>query len=86
MKGDVLGFDPESNTGAITGHDGQRYDFVRLEWRGAGLPTRGLAVDFVAEGSRATQIYPLVGQFDPQDATTANTVLHPLSGRADRAA
>jgi uncharacterized membrane protein len=74
MRGDVLGFDPETNSGAISGHDGQRYEFVRLEWRGAGLPVRGLAVDFVAEGGRATQIYPLGGQFDPQEATAANTV------------
>lgn len=74
MKGDVLGFDRESNTGAISGHDGQRYDFVRLEWRGAGIPARGDVVDFVADGGRATQIYPLDRQFDPQEATTANTV------------
>jgi uncharacterized membrane protein len=74
MKGNVLGFDLETNTGAISGHDGQRYDFVRLDWRGAGLLVRGLTVDFVAECGRATQIYPLAGQFDPQEATTANTV------------
>jgi uncharacterized membrane protein len=74
MRGEVLGFDPERNTGAITGHDGQRYDFVRLEWRGGGTPQRGVAVDFVPEGSRALQIYPIAPQFDPQEATTANTV------------
>ena len=74
MKGNVIGFDPDTNTGAISGHDGQRYDFVRLEWRGPGFPTRGTEVDFVAAGSRATQIYPLVQPFDPQEATTANTV------------
>ena len=74
MKGNVLGFDPDSNTGAITGHDGQRYDFVRLEWRGPGMPGRGAAVDFVAEGTRATQIYPLGARFNPDEAATANTV------------
>ena len=74
MKGNVLGFDPDSNTGAISGDDGRRYDFVRLEWRGAGNPARGVTVDFVAEGSRARQIYPLAQPFDPQEATTANTV------------
>jgi uncharacterized membrane protein len=74
MKGDVLGFDPETNTGAISGHDGRRYDFVRMDWRGGGLPLRGLAVDFVAEGSWARQIYPMGGQFEPQEATAANTI------------
>jgi len=73
MKGNVLGFDPDSNTGAISGHDGHRYDFVRLEWRGAGSPSRNETVDFVADGNRATQIYPL-NQHDPQEAATANTV------------
>lgn len=74
MKGNVLGFDPESNTGAISGHDGQRYDFVRIEWRGQHPPARGATVDFVADGGRATQIYPLGLQYNPQDAATANTV------------
>jgi len=74
VKGNVLGFDPDSNSGAISGTDGQRYDFVRLEWRGPGQPGRGEAVDFVAEGTRATQIYPLAQRFDPTEAATANTV------------
>ncbi|HVH78347.1 MAG TPA: hypothetical protein VM782_03070, partial [Stellaceae bacterium] len=73
MKGNVLGFDPDTNTGAISGHDGQRYDFVRLEWRSPAPPVRGATVDFVADGQRAVQIYPLQ-QFDPQEGTTANTV------------
>jgi hypothetical protein len=38
MKGNVIGFDPDSNTGAISGHDGRRYDFVRLEWRSPNAP------------------------------------------------
>jgi uncharacterized membrane protein len=74
VKGNVLGFDPDSNTGAISGHDGQRYEFVRLEWRGPGRPTRGDTVDFVADGNRATQIYPLGQQFDPAEGAAANTV------------
>jgi uncharacterized membrane protein len=74
MKGNVLGFDPDSNTGAISGHDGQRYEFVTLEWRAPGRPSRGATVDFVAEGNRATQIYPLGGSFNPAEAETANVV------------
>jgi uncharacterized membrane protein YhaH (DUF805 family) len=57
MKGNVLGFDPDTNTGAISGYDGQRYDFVTAEWRGAGRPRRGDVVDFQAVDQRATEIY-----------------------------
>ena len=74
MKGNVLGFDPHTNTGAISGHDGQRYDFVMLEWRGHGRPARGETVDFVIDGGRATQIYPLGQRFNPQEADNANII------------
>jgi len=57
MKGNVLGFDPDTNTGAISGYDGQRYDFVTAEWRGAGRPRRGDVVDFQAVDQRATEIF-----------------------------
>jgi len=74
VKGNVLGFDRDSNIGAITGHDGQRYDFVRLEWRGAGEPNRGETVDFIADGQRATQIYPLLARYNSGEGAEANTV------------
>ena len=74
MKGNVLGFDPDTNTGAISGHDGQRYDFVRLDWHGPANPARGGVVDFVAEGSRAKEIYPIGLTGDPHDGEGANTV------------
>jgi uncharacterized membrane protein YhaH (DUF805 family) len=57
MKGNILGFDPDTNTGAISGYDGQRYDFVTADWRGAGRPRRGDIVDFQAIDQRATEIY-----------------------------
>ncbi|HEX3883246.1 MAG TPA: hypothetical protein VHW66_11345 [Stellaceae bacterium] len=74
MKGNILGFDRDTNTGAISGHDGQRYDFVRLEWRAPSEPGRGAVVDFVAEGSRATQIYPVGLYGNPTEGETANIV------------
>jgi len=57
MKGNVLGFDPDTNTGAISGYDGQRYDFVTADWRGTSRPRRGDVVDFQAVDLRATEIY-----------------------------
>src|SRR5438477_11416343 len=74
MKGNIIGFDPGSNTGAISGHDGRRYDFVRLEWRGPNAPGRGTIVDFVPADGHATQIYPLPGHYDPAEADTAKIV------------
>ncbi|HWB51147.1 MAG TPA: DUF805 domain-containing protein [Stellaceae bacterium] len=56
MRGNVIGFDPDTNTGAISGFDGNRYDFVMLDWRGAGRPRRGDVVDFQAVEQRATDI------------------------------
>lgn len=74
MKGTVLGFDPDTNTGAISGYDGERYDFITLDWRGGGRPARGTTVDFVADATRARQIYPVGAPFDAAEGTLANTV------------
>ena len=74
MKGSVIGFDPDTNAGAISGHDGKRYDFVRLEWRSPAQPTRGTIVEFIAEGMQATQIYPLLARYDPGEGETAKVV------------
>lgn len=74
MRGSVLGFDPDTNAGAITGDDGIRYDFVRLEWHGSERPVHGTAVDFVADGSRATRIYPASASFDPVAGDTAKII------------
>ncbi len=71
MKGNVIGFDPDTNTGAISGHDGQRYDFTTSDWHSHTSPKHGDLIDFVAEGQRAAQIYliepeyvaPSFGQF-----------------------
>jgi uncharacterized membrane protein len=74
MRGTIIGFDPDSNTGAITGEDGGRYDFVRLDWRGAAQPRRGVAVDFVADGMQAKEVYALDARFDPGEGDTAKLV------------
>ena len=57
MKGNVIGFDPDTNTGAISGHDGKRYDFTTLDWHSHSRPTHGDLVDFIAEDQHAGQIY-----------------------------
>ena len=74
MKGNVIGFDPDTNAGAISGHDGKRYDFVRLEWRSPAQPTRGTIVEFTPAGLQATQIYPMLQRYDPGQGETAKVV------------
>lgn len=74
MRGNVLGFDIDTNTGAIAGADGNRYEFVRLEWRSAVTPSRGAPVDFVPETGRATQIFPASPFYDPAEGGNAQLV------------
>lgn len=81
MRGTVLGFDPLGNTGAITGYDARRYEFVRLDWHAEGQPVRGDLVDFVEQGQRATQIY----RVEPADVPQSFLDFYfTLSGRASR--
>lgn len=65
VRGNVIGFDPDSNTGAISGHDGQRYDFVAGDWHGRNRPRHGDSVDFLPTGQRAGQIYPIEPEYVP---------------------
>jgi uncharacterized membrane protein len=74
VKGSILGFDRDTHAGAISGYDGRRYEFVRLDWRGSGDPARGAVVDFVPEGGRARQIYPLGLRGDPVEGYDAKIV------------
>jgi uncharacterized membrane protein len=74
MKGNVIGFDPDTNAGAISGHDGKRYDFVRLEWHSPAQPSRGTIVEFIPAGLQATQIYPVCAGYDPGQGETAKVV------------
>jgi uncharacterized membrane protein YhaH (DUF805 family) len=63
MKGNVIGFDPDTNSGAISGYDGQRYDFATVDWHGQSQPRHGDIVDFQTDGRRATQIYLVEPQY-----------------------
>jgi uncharacterized membrane protein YhaH (DUF805 family) len=65
MKGNVIGFDAETNTGAISGHDGHRYEFVTLDWHSHRQPQHGDLVDFAPDGPRATRIYALEPEYVP---------------------
>lgn len=65
MQGNVIGFDPDTNTGAISGRDGNRYDFVTRDWHGRAAPRHGDIVDFQAQGGRALDIYLIEPEYVP---------------------
>ena len=63
MRGRILDYSVQENKGTITSGDGQRYYFVGSEWKGASTPSRGVSVDFEAEGDRAKGVYVALGPF-----------------------
>ncbi len=57
MKGKILDFTVQTNTGYISGDDGVRYEFNGSEWKGSSSPVRGMTVDFEVEGNQAKGVY-----------------------------
>lgn len=61
MKGHILDYSVQTNSGVISGEDGQRYNFSGADWRSNDVPAKGMGVDFSTSGDLATDVY--------QDAT-----------------
>ena len=57
MTGQILAYSIQTNSAVISGDDGNRYAFSGDEWQEAGMPTRGMRVDFAADGSLARGVY-----------------------------
>ncbi len=57
MKGQVLDFSVQSNSGVISGDDGNRYSFTGDSWQEPSVPQRGMRVDFDPDGNIAMAIY-----------------------------
>lgn len=59
MRGRVLNYSVQENSGLISGDDGRRYTFEGPQWREQDLPVPGAHVDFqIAEGAEeAVSIY-----------------------------
>ena len=66
MKGSILDFSIQTNTGIISGDDQNRYNFTGAEWRGQHPPARGDRVDFdVDNAGSAIQIFTALGHSNP---------------------
>ena len=61
MKGQVLDFSVQTNSGVITVPDGTRYMFKGSEWKGDTAPARGMSVDFDVQGGAAVAVYKALG-------------------------
>lgn len=61
MKGQILEYSVQSNTGVVSGADGNRYEFNGGEWKGTNVPSRGMSVDFEADGNQAKRVYLALG-------------------------
>ncbi len=61
MKGKVLDYSVQSNEGAISSEDGQRYKFSGDKWKDSRAPSRGMEVDFALVDGQATDVYIAVG-------------------------
>ena len=57
MKGYILDYTVQTNSGIISGDDNQRYNFRGADWKETEPPRRRMRVDFVAVGDAATEIY-----------------------------
>ena len=61
MKGQILDFSVQENTGTVSGEDGKRYHFAGAEWKEDRSPSRGMTVDFDTDGDHAKEVYIAVG-------------------------
>jgi hypothetical protein len=74
MQGQIL--QVGDDRGLILGDDGKRYEFSPTEWRGSAPPVVGAAVDYLAEESRARQVFPVPQPaFQRPPPATSNAVL-----------
>lgn len=61
MRGQILDYSVQTNTGTISAADGNRYTFMGAEWRGPGTPSRAMSVDFETDGTQARAVYRALG-------------------------
>ncbi len=59
MKGKILNYDTSSQTGIISGDDGNRYHFSHSEWKSKEMPTSNYVVDFEVSEKNAVDIYKI---------------------------
>ena len=56
MRGQILDYSVQTNTGTISGSDGNRYSFSGAEWKSPGAPARANSVVLEVDGLHAPAI------------------------------
>ena len=71
MKGKILNYAENQDSGIILGEDGQRYNFKKEEWKEAKIPKKNQSVDFEIKDKDAIAIYldssPIVDMDDVKE-------------------
>ena len=82
MKGNVLNFDTSTNKEIISGFDGNRYYFARIDWKSDGLPEQNCEVDFIIEENEAKEIFRLSPKMNTESIRNLGILnfLFPLIG------
>ena len=57
MRGRILAYSIQTNSGEISGDDGNRYTFIGKEGQGTQLPQQGIYADFMVAGNQAISIF-----------------------------
>jgi len=65
MKGYILSYRVQTNSGVISGDDNQHYTFSGADWAASEPPHSGMRVDFSTRGSVATDIYKAIETVQP---------------------
>lgn len=74
MKGQILTYDQSTQTGIISGQNGERYTLKLDHWKSDGHPSISTSVDFMVAGSTAIEIYKDLTQTHPNPNVVGDTV------------
>ena len=80
MKGRVLDYEVQSNSGVISGDDGGRYAFSGSDWKAVVAPRKGMAVDYDVKGTNAIGVYPALESSDSKSKVAAGLFAILLGG------
>ena len=73
VKGQILDFSVQENTGVISGEDDKRYQFIGADWKGDRSPARGMTIDFDIEGEHAKEVYLVLSETVASDSPNRMT-------------
>lgn len=88
MKGQLLDYSVQTNSGVISGDDGLRYTFFGSDWKDDVSPSRGMVVDFDTQDKNAVAIYQVLSasggaskgsEFSAKNLTTVIYALYAVS-------